>query len=155
MSVPTLLTVLALGACVSDKDGEVLQIQGALEEDVGAILGVEKSHAIETGASDLAYDDPICAQVRSTKDALNALDDPSKSRERGKRGRSRIVDTERTRGADGSRSDRLSVASGSGTPDEVRAGAEAAERFFDAERAAGGLQRATEICLRRSGTRNR
>lgn len=95
------------------------------------------------------YDHPFCAEVRAAKAALDEIDDPVEFNRRAKRGRSRWVDTESKREADRSRSDRVMVGSGSGTPDDVRRSAEASQRFFRAARAAGGLERATAICLER------
>lgn len=167
LPLPALLTALALGACRGDQNDEIAQIQEDLEQGAREVREAEErskeeslrlraeAEAIrrkETVLANLRHDDPVCAEVRATKAILDAIDNPAKPR---KGGRSKIVDTESRRGADGTRSDSVLVASGSGTPQDIRNRANAVQRFFDAARAAGGLQPATEICLRRSGSRGR
>lgn len=165
LPLPVLLTALALGAC-HDQDDEIAQIQENLEQGAREVREAEErskeeslrlraeAEALpeeETAAADaLDYDDSICVQVRATKATLDKIDYPVRS---GKGARSRIVDTKSRRGADGTRSDSVLVASGSGTPQDIRNRADAVQRFFDAARLAGGLRNATDICLRRSGSR--
>lgn len=166
LPLSALLTVLALGAC--DSPEEIASREAFLatigrEEGRARSEGPEKErmraeHALMVAKKveeplALDYDSPICAHVRSTKAALDALDDPSKESARRKRGRSKVVDVESKRGAGGSRSDRVMVGSGSGTPDDVRARAEVVDRFFGAARAAGGLRQAMDICFKRTGSR--
>lgn len=146
-----LATILvAIGLAVSSCSGK-----GELAEEThpypspsvgGASDAPLSPRAVDEEPMAIDYNHPFCAEVRAAKAALYETEDPAKAK---KGVRSRIVDTKSGQGADGTRSDSVLVASGSGTPQDVRRHAETSQRFFSAARAAGGLEKAMAICLER------